>query len=269
MVITSPLRYPGGKSKALNQILPLVPSYAEMREPFVGGGSIFISLKQRYPDASYWINDLNRDLYLFWYYAQRDIDSLVDSVSHVKREYSDGRDLFYSYKGNLEGMQDFERAVRFFVLNRITFSGTIDSGGYSEQAFQSRFTESSIERLSNLRYILSGVEITNLDYEEVLSKPGKDVFIFLDPPYFSTTTSRLYGKKGDLHHSFDHQRFAHNMKRCEHPWLITYDDCPEVRDLFRFAEVLPWSLQYGMNNYKQDSAGIGRELFISNFPLGI
>lgn len=194
MKITSPLRYPGGKSKALDRILPLIPDYSEYREPLVGGGSVFIANIQRHPEASFWINDLNTDLYLFWKFAQLDIHQLVNAIYDIKRNQPDGRTLFESYRENWNELSDFDRAVRFFVLNRITFSGTIDSGGYSEQAFKRRFTISSIERLAKLGYILGGVKITNLDYEEVIHAPGEDVFIFLDPPYYSTTQSRLYGK---------------------------------------------------------------------------
>jgi DNA adenine methylase len=267
MKVTSPLRYPGGKSKALDQIMPLIPRYLDFREPFVGGGSVFIANIQANPNAVYWINDLNTDLYLFWYCAQNNIDELVNSVKQIKTNTLDGRELFNSYKDNWNELNDFDRAVRFFVLNRITFSGTIDSGGYSQQSFHRRFTDSSIVRLSNLRYVLPGVNITNLDYEEVIDAPGEDVFIFLDPPYYTTTQSRLYGKNGDLHESFDHKRFSENMRQCKHKWLITYDDCKEVRELFDFAHIITWSLQYGMNNYKRDYAGIGRELFIANYPL--
>jgi DNA adenine methylase len=266
-MIKSPLRYPGGKSKAISQILPLIPTYKEFREPFVGGGSVFVALKQKNWNQKSWINDLNYDLYLFWKYAQEDINSLVNAIKKIKTECKDGRGLFESYKGNWDTFSDFDRAVRFFVLNRITFSGTIDSGGYSEQAFHKRFTDSSVERLSDLNQLLSGVRITNLDFEPVINEPGEDVFLFLDPPYYSTTNSRLYGKKGDLHEGFDHERFAKVMQSTHHKWLITYDDCDEVRSLFSFAHILPWSLQYGMNNYGQDTAGIGSELFIANYPL--
>lgn len=267
MKITSPLRYPGGKSKALDRILPLIPSYSEYREPFVGGGSVFIANIQRFPKASFWINDLNMDLYLFWKFAQEDINKLVNAIYDIKRNQPEGRALFESYKENWNELSDFDRAVRFFVLNRITFSGTIDSGGYSEQAFKRRFTISSIERLAKLGSILDGVKITNLDYEEVIHAPGEDVFIFLDPPYYSTTQSRLYGKKGDLHQSFDHERFSDNMRICTHKWLITYDDCREIRQMFDFAYIVPWSFQYGMNNYKQQTAEKGQELFIANYPI--
>ncbi|MFN6185198.1 MAG: DNA adenine methylase, partial [Microcystis sp.] len=59
--------------------------------------------------------------------------------------------------------------------------------------------------------------------------------------------------------------FADNMRQCQAKWLITYDDCPEIRKLFDFAHIIEWNLQYGMNNYKQGSAASGRELMIKNY----
>ena len=55
------------------------------------------------------------------------------------------------------------------------------------------------------------------------------------------------------------------MKKCPHKWLITYDDSPMIRDLFDFADIHEWTLQYGMNNYRKDSAAKGHELFIKNY----
>jgi DNA adenine methylase len=266
-MIKSPLRYPGGKSKAIDQISPLIPDHFEFREPFVGGGSVFLYCKQSFHSEKFWINDLNFDLYLFWKYASEANQELVNAITQVKNDFPDGRVLFEKYKGNWESFSDFDRAVRFFVLNRITFSGTIDSGGYSEMAFRKRFTDSSIKRIIFLAGLLKNIHITNLDYEPVVTAPGDNVFIFLDPPYFSTTKSRLYGKNGDLHAGFDHERFASVMSNCKHKWLITYDDCEEIRKLFKKAFVMPWNLQYGMNNYLQDTARKGNEIFISNYPL--
>lgn len=269
MNIKSPLRYPGGKSRAIKQILPIVPSFDEYREPMVGGGSVFFALFQKYPNKKYWINDINRDLYIFWKYCKEDMEGLVSEVKRIKNTYANGRALFTELTDGKKDFTDFERAVRFFVLNRITFSGTIESGGYSEQSFNGRFTDSSIKRLEDIKEILSNVEITNLDYQKIINEDGKNVFIFLDPPYLSTKKSKLYGKNGDLHELFDHEQFAENMKQCKHKWLITYDNSPEVKKLFSFANIYEWELQYGMNNYKQTSASKGQELFISNYEIPI
>lgn len=267
--IKSPLRYPGGKSRAIQRMRHLLPdNFDEYREPFVGGGSFFIYLKQKRPSLKIWINDLNPELYYFWRYAQIDSENLAREVSKIKKERLDGQHLFDELVGiNVKSLTEFERAVRFFVLNRITFSGVVESGGYSRHAFESRFTESSIQRVAKLGHILEGVKITSLDYSELLANGGKEVFTFLDPPYFKATKSKLYGKNGVLHTNFDHEKFATEMKKCKHSWLITYDDSPEIRANFSFAKVYEWELQYGMNNYKQGKADKGNELFIANYDL--
>jgi DNA adenine methylase len=267
--MNSPLRYPGGKSRAIQQMKFLLPKgFEEYREPFVGGGSFFIYLKQAYPNLKIWINDLNPELYYFWKYAQVDSEKLAKEVLKIKVERKDGQELFNELLGvKNETLTEFERAVRFFVLNRITFSGVVESGGYSQLAFVGRFTVSSIERLAKLGKLLEGIKITHLDYRKVLASGGKEVFTFLDPPYFKATKSKLYGKNGILHTGFNHDEFAAEMKKCCHSWLITYDDSSEIRKNFNFANIYNWELQYGMNNYKQGKADKGNELFISNYSL--
>ncbi len=186
----------------------------------------------------------------------------------IKETELDGKALFERMReGSPAATSDFTRAVRFFVMNRITFSGTVDSGGYSQQAFHSRFTLSSIDRLMPLKQILEGVKITNLDYREMLNGTGNETLIFLDPPYLVATKSKLYGKKGDLHTGFNHCEFAREMSECPHKWLITYDDTLEIRENFHFSQMHEWELQYGMNNYKQGKAEIGHELFLCNFTV--
>ncbi|MEH1816242.1 MAG: DNA adenine methylase [Nostoc sp.] len=269
-MIKSPLRYPGGKSKAINQIVEYLPdSFSEFREPFVGGGSVFIYLRQKFPHIKIWINDLNRELFLFWKLAQTDIAQLVKEIRHLKAKYTDGKLLFTELTSvDVKNLSDLERAIRFFVLNRITFSGTVESGGFSEQAFHKRFTDSSIERLEKLENILSeNVQITNLDYSHLLKPEGEDVFLFLDPPYFSAKKSKLYGKDGDLHTFFEDQRFAELLQQCHHRWLITYDNSTQILENFQWANISEWELQYGMNNYKQSGAAKGKELFITNYEV--
>ncbi|WP_041565940.1 DNA adenine methylase [Nostoc punctiforme] len=269
-MIKSPLRYPGGKSKAINQIAEYLPdNFSEFREPFVGGGSVFIYLRQKFPHIKIWINDLNRELFLFWKFAQCDLAHLVQEIRHIKVKYRDGKLLFTELASvDVNSLSDLERAVRFFVLNRITFSGTVESGGFSQEAFHKRFTNSSIDRLEKLEGILSeNVQITNLDYSHLLKSPGENIFLFLDPPYFSATKSKLYGKDGDLHTFFEHKRFAELLQQCHHRWLITYDDSSQIRENFQWANISAWELQYGMNNYKQSVAAKGKELFITNYEI--
>lgn len=268
MRIRSPLRYPGGKSKAVEQIALYFPDrFRSFREPFVGGGSVFIHVRQRFPRLNVWINDLNHDLYCFWKHAQEDSARLADEGLRIKDATTDGRALFRELMAvEPAGLSEFEKAVRFFILNRITFSGTVEAGGYSQKAYERRFTHSSIERLRCLAPVLAeGLRVTNFDYRKVLCAPGEDVFIFLDPPYLSATRSKLYGRRGALHTAFDHEQFAEALRACTHRWLVTYDDSPQIRRNFSFANIYEWELQYGMNNFGRTFAPKGKELFITNY----
>ena len=266
-MIRSPLRYPGGKSRAVEKISALIPPFDEFREPFVGGGSIFIYLKQKFPHKKFWINDKYAELSMFWNGLQNDSERLIEQIWKWKSEFSDGKMLHRFLRENKEKFDAIETAAAFFISNRITFSGTTEAGGFSVQAFEKRFTDSSIERLVKMPDVLENVKITNFSYEKVINGEGKNVFLFLDPPYFSATNSALYGKNGNLHKAFDHTRFAETLKKCSHRWLLTYDDSPFVRELFSFANIETWSLMYGMRNQTPNSNQKGNELFISNFEL--
>lgn len=246
-------------------IAPLMPDFEEFREPFVGGGSVFFHARQTHPEKRFWINDLYDELYHFWKAAQSQNPALIRQVLKWRDEFADGKSLHRFLTDNIRQMGALEKAAAFFILNRITFSGTSESGGYSEQAFQKRFTPSSIERLGKTEPVLANARITNLDYQAVVEEKGDGVFIFLDPPYYSATASALYGKNGNLHRQFDHIRFAEVMKTCRHRWLITLDDHPLIRELFGFAHIFEWKLTYGMRNITPTSDQRANEIFISNF----
>ncbi|GIV44744.1 MAG: DNA methyltransferase [Bacteroidia bacterium] len=266
-MIKSPLRYPGGKSKAIKFIAPLIPSFDEYREPFVGGGSVFIYLKQKFPDKKFWINDIYENLFLFWCYVKYNPSELCSQIQFWRNKFKNGKELYKFLSENISSFNNIQKAAAFFVFNRITFSGTTESGGFSDAAFHKRFTPSSIKRIQELSTIMENVIITNFDYQKVVEEKGENVFIFLDPPYYSATKSALYGKKGELHKSFDHERFANVLKNIQHKWLITYDNSDYIKDLFSFAYIKEWNLTYGMRNVGKSSIKTGRELFISNYPL--
>ena len=266
-MLRSPLRYPGGKSRAVQKICALIPPFKEFREPFVGGGSVSIYLKQKFPGKKFWINDKYAELFAFWRGMQNDFDEVIAQILRWKTEFSDGKTLYNFLKENKPNFNKIETAAMFFIFNRITFSGTTEAGGFSNQAFEKRFTDSSIERLKDFDKILKDVKITNDDYEKVILEKGENVFLFLDPPYFTATNSGLYGKNGNLHKSFDHERFAEVLKNCPHRWLLTYDDSPFIRELFSFADIESWNVVYGMRNVTKNSNQKDDELFISNYSL--
>ena len=143
------------------------------------------------------------------------------------------------------------QAYYFFILNRCSFNGTIDSGGFSKLAAKNRFTESSINLISDLD--LSKFYISNYDFE-VFLKTNKEEksLIFLDPPYFSNKVSKLYGNLGYLHKNFDHLRLFNCISK-KHNWIMTYDDSSFIRNLYKDFIQVEASWSYGMTKKKKKS----------------
>ena len=274
-LVKTPLRYPGGKSRVAELLVDLMPDFKEYREPFLGGGSVFLTAKQKRPGCKFWVNDLYYDLYCFWYEVQRDNPGLVKEIRETRDYWTTGEGASlggkYMYEKLVADIMAYDvnetqaRAIAFFIINRVTFSGTSMSGGYSQESFEKRFTQSSIDRLEKIGPLLRDTKITCLDYSELLREPGDDVFIFLDPPYYTATKSALYGKNGELHKSFGHERFAEDIKKCPHKWMITYDNCDYIKDMYKNFNIIPFEFAYGMRNVTANAEMTGKEILITNY----
>jgi len=203
----------------------------------------------------------------FWHTVQDPTTNarLMKELEELRSKFSSAEQIkgYFLTARDEKTRSRYREAFLFFFFNRVTFSGTTRAGGFSAAASTTRFTRSSIERLAPMPAVLAGTKITAVDFEQTITEPGDDVFIFLDPPYF--TAAKLYGRDGSLH-AFDHWKLARVLKESNHKFLITYDDCEEIRDLYKWADVRRWKLQYGMNNCNAERLSkIGSELFISNY----
>ncbi len=263
------LRYPGGKSRIIQQIVNCLPKYfEEYREPMVGGGSLFLFLKQTYPLKRFWINDINYDLISFWKSLRDEPDEFIKSIRDVKESIKDGKQLYYKLKNDYGKINDtFEAGKRFFILNRITYSGLTDAGGYSELSFKTRFTNNSINNLSRISPLLTDVKITCESYERVISSFGSGVFLFIDPPYESAKPGKLYGRGGIYGNDFDNLKLRQELGKTDHKWLLTYDKSETIKNYYKsIAFIDEVTVQYGTNAYGNgDSAKKGLELFIHNY----
>ncbi len=135
----SPLRYPGGKNRAVKAIYSCIPAKeTKLCSPFLGGGSIELACTTRMQVYGY---DVFSPLVDFWQVLLDDQELLVN---RVERYYPLSRTKFYSLQKRYTKLKDqVERAAAFFVLNRSSFSGTTLSGGMSPG--HPRFTESAID----------------------------------------------------------------------------------------------------------------------------
>ena len=233
----TPLRYPGGKSRAVPKLCQWLPAeVTEYRESFLGGGSMAIEMTKRYPDISIWVNDLYKPLYLFWLALRDDGDYLYDQLIQLKQKHPDqgsARQLFLDAKEkvNEEDLSYKDRAVAFYIINKCSFSGLTESSSFSPQASDSNF---SIKGINNLKYyseLIKNWKITNLDYSELQSDES-NVFLYADPPY--QVKDNLYGHKGQMHKGFDHARFADIMDGHLCNVMISYNNHPDI--VHRFEE---------------------------------
>lgn len=235
--LRSPLRFPGGKSRAVPQILELLPQELDnLCSPFFGGGSIeFACASNGVKIAGY---DGFEPLVNFWQVLLEDAAKLAKLVE----EYHPlSRSRFYALQKQYFGITGrMQRAAVFFTLNRSSYSGTTLSGGMS--LGHKRFTESSIKRLEN--FDVSNLTIEHADFKDSIPA-NSDKFLYLDPPY--ANGEKLYGERGDMHENFDHAALA-DILNSRDGWVLSYNDCEIVRDLYPDNIFVPAEWAYGMNN---------------------
>lgn len=137
-----------------------------------------------------------------------------------------------------------EIAVSYYILNRASFSGC---GGFSKEASEKRLTETAIRRLKECN--VNDILFSNLDCIDFLSQnpESPDTIVYADPPYY--IENYIYG---DLHKSFDHLRFA-NIIQQRSDWIISYNDCEYIRNLYTNCQIFQVNWSYSMNHSKKSN----------------
>lgn len=240
--IKSLLRYPGGKSRGVKEIIKYFPGGLDkVCSPFLGGGSIELELASQGVDVFGY--DVFEPLTAFWDELLRNPKELA---KRVRKYYPLTSSKFYSLQaGHMNIKSKKERAAVFYVLNRCSFSGTTLSGGMSPN--HPRFTKSAIERLENFK--VDNFHVENSDFHDSLKKHKTD-FLYLDPPY--ANGGKLYGKKGSTHEAFDHEGLADIITQRK-GWILSYNDCEKVRKLYKGFKSIVLNWAYGMNNNKKSN----------------
>ena len=270
----TPLRYPGGKSRAcakMDQYIPDLRDFKEYREPFLGGGSVAIHITKKYPHLNVWVNDLYEPLVNFWKTLQDDGHALYKRLQELKSRYPDvvsAKGLFLEAKElvNDDSVSPLYRACSFYVINKCSFSGLTESSSFSKQASVSNFSMRGIEKLPGYTQIIQNWKITNGRYQELLTD-DKSIFTYLDPPY--EIGSNLYGKKGDMHKGFDHDGFATICDRFVGPQLISYNSSQLIKDRFKEYQAGEFDLTYTMRSvgeYMREQKD-RKELLLYNYGI--
>ena len=254
------LRYPGGKTRALKHITPYFPkNLTEIVSPFFGGGSIEIHYASQ--GVRVYGYEIFEPLVNFWKQTLSDphgTANMLESFFHPcdKQSFSEyQRKQSWTHMDNTHYLWKEMRACMYYALNRSSFSGATLSGGYSQQAADKRFTESSIERLRSFRCPSLSVELA--DFKDSLARHHDDAFIYADPPY-AIENPVLYGKNGSAHKGFDHYGLAEAMKK-KNNWIISYNPSPFILELYKDYEIVYPEWSYGMSKDKKS-----KEILILN-----
>ena len=272
--LKTPLRYPGGKSRAvkkMDQYFPDLRNYVEFREPFLGGGSVAIYISKKYPHLKITVNDLYEPLVNFWMNLQMFGVELSEELKELKLKHNDpdsARVLFTSSKEriNSSDCSPFDRAVAFYIVNKCSFSGLTESSSFSSQASHSNFSLRGIEKLPGYQEIISNWHINGYSYEYLMTNNMHDgIFMYLDPPY--DIKDNLYGKKGSMHKNFDHDKFAKDCEEHSIPMMVSYNSDQLVRDRFKGWNAAEFDLTYTMRSvgeYMRDQK-TRKELILMNY----
>ncbi len=270
--INSPFRYAGGKFYARNLILEHIPSHTDYIEPCAGGGSIFFAKSKA---ENNWLNDADPAL-VNTYLAIRDRpEELIEFLA----EEQASKERHAYYKNEFIPSNELEAAARWFYLNRTSYSGIMKLQncfwGYGDK--YSMRPENWPRNIRRTSAKLQNVKITCLDFEQIINNAPEQSFLFIDPPYFNADQDKFYT------HSFskdDHYRLCQLLK--EHTdrlqFLLTYDNSPEIRELYKWAiEIHDKEWNYTINRTddqrnkqkkEDDFKGKrykGKEIFILNY----
>jgi len=270
-------RFPGGKVRASKIIARYFPKeYNEYREPCVGGGGLFFTIP---PNKKRWINDINPDL-MSVYTALR--DNPVEFIASCKAilPEQEGEPLTAARNGKAlysarlkqvfdEMVKDRQKhpALSYFYINRVCYAGRVNYDIPSRLYFSnpSGWNIVKTNLLEEASKLLQNIKITVGSYEKCLETDGENVFIYIDPPYMKNT---LLSRASQLYqHNFteeDHKKLSEDVLKCKHKVLISYDNHPFIRELYKDLNIYEESWKYCGTSLKEKE--VGQELIITNYP---
>ena len=271
----TPLRYPGGKQKIWHFIDEVIAfnnlSGCHYIEPYAGGAGVAIELLLSDRVSRIHINDSCSAVFSFW-------DSILTETERFCRKISRASLTIDEWKRQREVFRNRETADRFdlgyamFYLNRCNRSGIVTGGviGGLEQTgrwkIDARFPRNElIGRIETIAEKGGCISVSNMDAEAFMRSyvpkiRGKKI-VYCDPPYFRKA-DRLYPNH---YLPKDHARIAEFLKeRAQFNWLISYDSCQEILELYEECEHFEYMLQYHAATSYQ-----GSELFAFGESLEI
>jgi DNA adenine methylase len=246
------IAWPGGKRRMLRHILPRIPDHACYVEPFFGGGAVFFGKK---PSPHEVINDINSDLVFFMRNARAHLDALLDEMDLVLN----ARQEFEDYLRQ-PGLTELQRAARWFIRHRLSFGGM----GATFAVTRTHALPSRSQRLIAIRALshrLDRTTIENRSWDKIFGLYDfADAFFFLDPPYLDGGGAAYSGWS-----ELELTRFCQAVLQLKGQWMVTFQDCDQVRDLLKGYRIKAVTRSNGIgNNGRVRTGRVYREVIINS-----
>ncbi len=249
------LRYPGGKFYGFKTIKPFLEiEHDEYREPFVGGGSVFLG--KDLAEKINWINDLDKDLINFYLVIQNR-NKLNKLFSLLKNETA-SRER-HSEVLKLKPKNKIEQAFKYFYLNRTSFSGIMNKPRWGYKIGSSTVPEKWPAIIDPVAKKLENIKITCVDYKKIILEPSKNkVLLYLDPPYFEASKA-IYNNEFTM---ADHIELMEILKKTKFKFILSYNNSEKLKKLYSWAKINEHDWTYFMSEGRRQN---GKELIITNF----
>lgn len=247
----------GGKYKLSTRIIDRIPPHECYIEPFAGAAWVLFRKPQEISKSEV-VNDINLDLVTLYRVLQNHLEEFVRYFKWVLISRAEFERLKLVEPDTLT---DIQRAARFYYLQKNAFGGIISrpSFGYSMTKGPKLNLLRIEEELSAVHLRLSGVYIEHKPYADLIQRYDRpDSFFYVDPPYWGCEND--YGK--DLFARDDFERLAELLRGVQGKFLLSLNDVPEVREVFKAFSLEEVSLTYSCGSSNSTKA---RELFIKNY----
>jgi len=256
--MTSFFRYPGGKAKLQQKIIPKLGNIAnlEYREPFFGGGSIGIAVLDQRP-ASVWINDFDDGIAALWQSVIYYPALLKEQIRQLKPSVAAFDQIKSELSSKVPSCDSADQIANFglkkLAIHQLSYSGLGTKAGgplggkhqRSKYKIDSRWSPNYMcAQIDLIHAKFAGLEVccTSVDFMALIEDTSRRAIVFLDPPYWEKGSSLYQHAFSDA----DHQRLADALRVTEHHWVLTYDDCPQIRALYNWATIEVLEVKYSI-----------------------
>jgi len=251
----------GGKQRLARQIISIMPEHEHYVEVFMGSAAVFFN-KPKSPRNC--INDINENLVNLFIQVRDNYDELAEKAYWTLCSRKQYVAFVKLYENNFKDATLVERAVAYLFLVRSNFNNQIGTGfAASIDSNSATFNLSLLNRLKLAREKLDGVIIENKQYFEIIEKYDQNGSMFyLDPPYWVADIRTYYYE--NIFNKTKHIVMAQALDKCKSPWIVSYDNVPEIVDLYKEHYITRLSVVYHSLGKKARNLKLD-ELLITNF----